>query len=417
MFSLLIKNASQVLTLAGPARARVGVEMRELGIVKDGSILIVDGKIARVGYLEELPVPQDDSVQILDAQGGVVMPAFVDAHTHPIFAGDRVDEFEWRIEGQSYQEIAGAGGGIQSTVARTRQASDEELLHQARRIARWFLAGGTTTIEAKTGYGLTVHDEIRALRLIHRLNHEGPLEWVPTLLAAHVVPNEYLHRRGDYIRLVIEKLLPAVAREGLAEYADVFCEEGAFTVEESRTLLLAARSVGLKLRIHANQFSQSGAAELAAELSARSADHLERVDDSLIQKLREARVTAVLLPASVYHLGAVAYPPAREMIDGGLAVALATDFNPGTAPTTSMPAVLSLACTQMRMTPAEAITAATFNAASSLDRSDRLGSLEAGKQADLVLLSCPDYRHLTYYLGAPLIRAVLKNGRPVYKAH
>ncbi|MBI4470920.1 MAG: imidazolonepropionase [Acidobacteria bacterium] len=412
MNSILIKNASQVLTLAGPARARTGPEMSNLGILHDASILISEGRIAQVGFLEELALPDAHTLETIDAQGCSVMPAFIDAHTHPVFAGDRMDEFEMRIRGRTYREISEAGGGILSSVRRTRQATDDELLHQARKFSRWFLCGGTTTIEAKSGYGLSVKEEIRALRLIHRLNHEGPLEWVPTLLAAHVLPEEFRDRRNDYVRTIIEKLLPGVAREGLAEYADVFCEEGAFNLAETRMLLLAARSVGLKIRIHTNQFSNSGGAELAAELSARTADHLDHLDEAGIVTLRDARVVPVLLPASIYHLGRTEFPPARKMIDGGLAVVLATDFNPGTAPTTSMPMVLSLACTQMRMTPAEAVSASTINAAYALDRGDRLGSIEAGKQADLIILSCPDYRQMIYHFGIPFVRTVLKRGRP-----
>lgn len=412
MNPLLVKNASQVLTLAGPARARAGAEMAELGILKDASVLIADGKIEQVGFLEELKLPAGPPPEVMDAQGCAVLPAFIDAHTHPIFAGDRIDEFELRISGRTYLEIARAGGGIQSTVRRTRQATDEELIHQARKFARWFLECGTATLEAKTGYGLSVPEELRALRLIHRLNHEGPLEWVPTLLAAHVVPEEFRERRSDYIRLVIEKLLPAVAREGLAEYADAFIEEGAFDLSETRMLLLAARSVGLKLRVHTNQFTNAGGAELAAELSASTADHLDHVDDSAIDRLRDGRVMPVLLPASTHQLGRTDYPPARKMIDAGLPVVLATDFNPGTSPTPSMPFVLNLACTQMRMMPAEAITASTLNAAYSLHRGDRLGSVEPGKQANLLILDSPDYRHLVVHPGIRLIRSVIIKGRP-----
>ncbi len=416
MPTLLIKNASQILTLWGPPRPRVGAEMRKLGIVENGSVLLKDEKIAQVGGVDETVIEPDGPVETMDAEGGVVMPAFIDAHTHPIFAGDRVDEFEQRILGRTYQEIAAAGGGISATVSETRRASDRELLQQARRFMKWFIAGGTTTIEAKTGYGLNVSEELRALRLIARMNREGPLEWIPTLLAAHTVPEEYRGRRKEYIRSIIEEILPRVACENLAEYADAFCEESAFTVEETRTLLLAARSVGLRIRLHANQFSRSGAAELAADLCARTADHLEQVDDSIIDQLRAAQVIAILLPASVYCLTHRDFPPARRMIELGLPVVLASDFNPGTAPTTSIPFVLGLASTQMRMTPAETIVAATVNAAYSLDRGDRLGTLEPGKQADLLILGCRDYRHLVYHIGVPLVRTVIKKGSVIYSA-
>jgi imidazolonepropionase len=413
MKRILIKRASQLLTLAGPKRPRVGPEMSELGIIEDGAVLIEDGVIAAVGASANVGVGVGEPVEEIDASGSVVMPGFVDAHTHPVFAGTRTNEYEWRAAGLTYQEIAARGGGIRSTVRKTRAASEDELLAAARRYARWFLQSGTTTIEAKSGYGLTLESEIKLLRVIHRLNSEGPLELVPTLLAAHIVPDEYVDQRDAYIELLIQDLLPMVGRQKLAEYHDVFCEQGAFTVAESRALMLAAKAAGLKLRIHANQFTRSGAAGLAAELGARTADHLEEISDDEIAALRDAGVIAILVPGAVFHLGSKNYAPAKKMIEAGLPVALATDFNPGSSPTPNMQMVLTHACTQMNMTPAQAITAATINAAYSLDRSDRLGSIEVGRQADVIICDCRDYREIPYFYGVNHVRMVIKRGTVV----
>jgi imidazolonepropionase len=411
MDSLLITHASQLLTLAGPARARIGDELGDLRILQDGAALIENGLIVAVGPSDEIKAPH---AQTIDASGSVVMPGFIDAHTHPVFAGDRADEFELRLHGLTYQEIARRGGGIRSTVGKTRAASEAELLDAGRRYARWFIEHGTTTIEAKSGYGLSIEDELKLLRVIRKLGEEGPLEIVPTVLAAHVLPEEFAHDRAEYIRLISDGLLPRVAQEGLAEYHDVFCDEGAFTLSETRTLMSAARAHGLKLRIHAEQLSRSEAAQLAAELQMKTADHLEKVRDEDIAALAQAGVMAVLLPGAIFNLGLHDYPPARKLIAAGVPVVLATDFNPGTSPTPNMQMILSLACTQMRMTPAEAISAATINAAYSLDRGDRLGSLEPGKQADLIILDCADYRQIPYFFGINHVRIVIKRGQIVF---
>jgi len=395
--SLAVINCAQVVTLGGPARPRVGPEMRELGIIARGGLFVRDGLIERVGA--EIEALIDDDTTVVDAGGRVVLPGFVDAHTHPVFAGTRVDEFEERSRGATYQEIAARGGGIQSTVNRTRASSLKELIETCRRYADWFLRGGTTTVEAKSGYGLSLEDEIKILRAIRQLDRETPLRYVPTFLGAHSIPPEYKSRRDEYVSLIVEEMLPRVAQEKLAEYCDVFCEEKVFTTDESWKILSAARCHGLGLRMHVDQLSLSGGAKLAAELGTVTADHLEHTDTEGIKALKQSGVQPVLLPGSVYALGSSRYPAAREMIDAGLAVVLATDFNPGSSPTPSMTMILSLAATHMKMTPAEAITASTINAAYSLNRGAQLGSLEPGKIADFVIHDAADYRELAYFFG------------------
>jgi imidazolonepropionase len=399
--------------MIGPKGPRVRGQMRELGIIADGGLLVDDGRVSRIGPSVEIEKGLAAGSQIIDATGKVVLPGFVDAHAHPVFGGNRVDEFEMRAQGASYEEIAASGGGIRSTVAKTRAASDDELLIQAKKHAGWFLAGGTTTVEAKSGYGLSVDDEIRILRVIRRLNAETPVEFVPTFLGAHAVPDEFRSAPEQYVALVIHKMLPRVVEEQLAESCDVFCERGYFDITDSEKILKAAQDGGLRLRMHVDQLTNSGGAFLAARLRAATADHLEQVNAAEIAALVEAGVQPVLLPASVYSLGKTRYPPAREMIDAGLAVVLATDFNPGSSPTASMPMVLSLATTQMKMTPAESITAATINAAYSLNRGDQIGSLEAGKRANFALYDCADYREIVYYFGVSLIDSVYVSGKRV----
>ncbi len=416
MSYLAIINCSQLVTLAGPGPGpRVGPAMRELGLIEDGAMLVRDGRIAGTGTRREIEPLIDADAEVLDAGARVVIPGFVDAHTHPVFAGTRADEYEQRATGTSYQEIAARGGGIQSTVNKTRASSLDQLIESGRRYGEWFLRGGTTTVEAKSGYGLTVEDELKILRAIRQLDQETLLRYVPTFLGAHDVPPEYRSQRAAYISLLTEEMLPRVASEKLAEYCDVFCEERVFTTEESWRILSAARSHGLDLRVHADQLSLSGGALLAARLKATTADHLEHTDARGIGALKSAGVQPVLLPCSVYALGSTRYPSAREMIDAGLAVVLATDFNPGSSPTTSMQMALSLASTHMRMTPAEAVTAATINAAYSLGRGDQLGSLEAGKRADFCLYDCADYREVGYFFGIEHALETYVDGRLAFR--
>jgi len=412
--NLAILNCSQLVTLDGPQRPRVGAEMRELSIIENGAFIVCNGRIENVGRREEIESLIDSSFEVVDAGGRICLPAFVDAHAHPVFGGNRADEYEMRASGATYQEIAAKGGGIKSTVAKTRIASEEDLFKAGKRYAEWFLRGGTTTVEAKSGYGLTVEDELKILRVIKRLNEETHLRYVPTFLGAHDIPLEYKDRRDEYVRLVIEEMLPVVAKENLARYCDVFCEAKVFTLDESRKILTAAKQYGLKIRIHADQLTLNGGAQLAAELNAVTADHLEQTDDEGIEALKKSNVQPVLLPASVYALGLSHYPMARKMIDEGLAVVLATDFNPGSSPTPSMQMVLSLASTHLKMTPAESLTATTINAAYSLDLGDELGSIERGKRADFVLYDCDDYREIAYFFGVEHTNAVYSNGRKVF---
>jgi len=410
MSELAVWNCAQLVTLAGPPRPRVGSEMRELAIVPDGAMLIREGCIQAVGSRAGMERVVSADAEIVDAGGRIVLPGFVDAHTHPVFGGTRAAEFEERTEGATYAEIAARGGGIRSTVRLTRQASEAELLVAARRYRAWFLRGGTTTIEAKSGYGLSLEAELKILRVIRQLATDGRLRCVPTFLGAHEVPNEYRCRLDAYADLVVHEMLPRVAAERLAEYCDVFCEPTVFPAAQARVILSAARDLGFGLRIHADQFTADAGALLAAELGAATADHLEATGPAGLEALRAAGVQPVLLPASVYHLGSTRYPAARQMIDLGLPVVLATDFNPGSSPTASMPMVLSLASTQMKMTPAESITAATINAAYSLGRGGQIGSLEPGKLADFAIHDCGDYRELAYFFGREPAWAVYVGG-------
>lgn len=411
--SLAVVNCGQLVTIAGAARARVGPELRELGVKNDAAMLVRDGRIAAVGSYNELKPDFPAEVEVVDAGGRVVLPGFVDAHTHLVFGGDRVAEFEQRAAGKSYQEIAAAGGGIASTLRQTRDATEEELIGASLRYAEWMLCGGTTTIEAKSGYGQTVESEQKVLRVIAGLRELTPLRMIATVLAAHVVPVEYKQDRASYVRLVEEEMLPAVAEQGLARYCDVFCDEHAFTVDESRTILKAAKRHGFGLRMHVEQFAADGGAALAAELGAKTADHLEYTEQAGIDALKAAGVQPVLVPGSVFALGRSRYPDARAMIAAGLAPVLATDFNPGSSPVASMPFVISLAALYMKMLPAEAIVAATMNAAASLELAEEVGSLEPGKRADFVIHEFKDYREIAYYVAAPVRPEVYVAGRRV----
>jgi len=411
MSSLAVLRASQLVTLTGPKRPRAGRELSELVIIPEGGMLIRNGRIDVVAPSNEIEKKAGDA-EVIDARGKIVLPGFVDAHTHLVFAGNRLDEFERRARGDTYEQIARAGGGIWSTVEKTRAASEDDLLMQARKHADWFLRCGTTTLESKSGYGLTLEDELKILRVMKRLNQETLLEIVPTFLGAHAVPRK-MHA-DEYVDLVVDEMLPRVTSGNLAEFCDVFCERNYFNVDQSRRILSAAKKLGLKLRIHADQLSNSGASTLAAELKTTTADHLEETDERGIALLKSAGVQPVLLPGSVYALGSTHYPRARQMVEAGLSVVIATDFNPGSSPTPSMPMILSVACTQMKMSAAEAISASTINAAYSLGRGDQIGSLERGKFANFAIFDCEDYRELAYWFGVPLTHGVYVKGKKVY---
>ena len=413
---LLIEHAAQLITIASPDGSKCGAAMRDLGVIDDGALAVADGRIVCVGTTAAVRAQVDEASERIDARGKAVLPGFVDAHTHVIFAGDRVDEFERRLQGATYLEIMAAGGGIMSTVRATRAASEEQLADEsAARLAK-MLAHGTTTAEAKSGYGLTTADELKMLRVIARLNATQPLELVPTFLGAHAVPSEYHGRADDYIRLVVEEMLPAVKALGEPlPFVDIFCDEGAFTVEQMQHVLGAARALGFRLKAHLDEFAALGGTPVAAALGATSVDHLVVSADRDLAALREHRSTIpTLMPATPFGLGLGHYAPARRMLDDyALAVALGSDLNPGTCWCVAMPFAMALACRGMRLTPAEALVAATLNAAHAIGCGAQLGSLEVGKQADVLILETHDYRHLAYRVGENLVETVIKRGQIV----
>ncbi len=377
-----------------------------------------DGIIVAAGSRQKVEAhPLARIARQQDAGGRVVLPGFVDAHTHLIHAASRAEEYELRIRGASYEEIAKRGGGILNSVAKLRAATSDALKQRAMAALRQFAAYGTTTIEAKSGYGLDVASELKILRLHQDLGAQQPIEIVSTFLGAHVIPQEFRGRRdgaGEYIALLTEKLLPEIAAGKLAEFCDVFCERGAFSVAQAKQIFEAGKRLGLGARMHAEQLSHSGGIRLAVKVEAASCDHLEKANSADVKALADSNTVATLLPGCDFHLGLKKYAPARSLIEAGAIVALATDYNPGTSPTVSMPMILSLACTQLRMTPAEGITAATINAAYSLRRDKRIGSLEVGKQADLAIFDVDDYREIPYYFGMNNCHSTIKRGEIIY---
>jgi imidazolonepropionase len=414
--SLLIRRAGQLLTLRGPEDARRGAALSDIGVVSDGAILITDGVIEAAGSAEEVEglAAGADNVIELDAGGRVVMPGFVDSHTHLVFSQPRLLDYEMRIRGADYHQIAEAGGGILSSVQAVRAAAPEELETQAHRAIQNFARHGTTTVEAKSGYGLDETGEMKTLVVLAAIDGQ-PIEIVSTYLGAHVIPPEHAKDPDAYIDWMAREMMPRIRRQKLASFADVYCDQGAFTIEQTRRYLSAAREIGFQLKIHAEQFSHTGAARLAVELEATSADHLEQADKEDAVALGNSSTVATLLPGSVFHLGLDRYAPARALIENGAAVALATDFNPGTSPTCSMPMVLSLACTRMRMSAAEAICAATINGAHALRRGHVVGSLDPGKQGDVILMNATDYREIPYYFGVNLVASTIKRGVVIYQ--
>ena len=410
---VLIRNADLVATCAGPGPRR-GSAQREISAIANGTVAGFDGKIVFVGseHDAKAAISLAPHAQIIDAQGCTVVPGFVDPHTHLVFAGDRRDELRRRLAGASYADIAQSGGGIVKTVDATRLASEHDLVEGARKRLAEMLAFGTTTAEAKSGYGLGLPSERKMLRAIRTVAQGQPIEITATFMGAHEVPVEFRGRRRDYVRMVIDEMIPAIADEGIAEWCDVFCEQGVFTPEESRDILVAGQQRGLKARIHADELALSGGSRVAAEVGARSADHLIFVDEPHAVMLAEANVVATLLPSAAFFLKLGRYAPARLLIEKGAAVALASDLNPGGGFTTSMPFVMSLACFGMNLTLEEALIGATLNAAASIDRHDTVGSLEVGKQLDAVVVA----GMLTDLIrvGGPVVKHVLKRGRVVH---
>ena len=410
----LITGCSQLLTLRG-AVPRRGRALAELGIIRDGALLIHDDRIVAVGTRRHLESSrQSRRAEKLDLAGRVVLPGFVDSHTHLIFPASRASEYEQRISGSTYEEIAQKGGGICSSVQALRRASAKELKVRALVALRQFATYGTTTIEAKSGYGLDWKSELKILNTLYELHQEQPIDIAATFLGAHAVPPEYKGRADAYVSLLTRKWIPNVAMAGLAEFCDVFCDRGSFTVAQARKILTAGRGCGLVPRLHAEQLAHTGAARLAIEMQAASADHLEKIDDADIRALALSNVVCTLLPGCCFHLGLSHYAPARKLIEAGAIVGLATDFNPGTSPTVSVPIILSLGCTQMRMTPAEAISAATINPAYSLRQHDRVGSLEVDKYADFAAFDVADYREIPYYFGVNLCSLTMKRGTIIH---
>jgi len=412
---LLLRSASQLLTLAG-GRQR-GHELGQLGIVEDGAVAILGERIHAVGSSDEL-CDEFESDRVIDVSGHVVMPGFIDPHTHLIWAGDRADEFEARASGSTYMELLSQGGGILSTVRRTREASLADLIEQAQLRLDRMLSHGTTTAEAKTGYGLALEPELRILEAILTLDEQGPIELTPTFLPAHAVPAE--HEAGAYIDLICTEMLPALVkwwgerRSGTPlPFVDIFCEEGAFNLAQSRQVLSAALDLGFPLKIHADEFASLGGADLAVELGAASADHLVHTPADEIKSLGKSATVAIALPATPFGLSATEYTPAKEILEADGLLALATDLNPGTAWCESPQFVIALATRYMGLTPAQAIAACTINAAAAIGREDLIGSLEAEKQADLLILDVDSYRHLGYRFGTNLVQRVVKKGRVV----
>lgn len=410
----LITGCSELLTLRGPVPRR-GRALSDLGIVRDGALLVRNDRVLAVGPRKKIERHKEARhAEKLDLGGRVVLPGFVDSHTHLVFPASRAEEYEQRIAGKTYEEIARSGGGIRSTVDALRKATAKALYDRAGVHLREFAAHGTTTLEAKSGYGLDWQSEVKILCVLQQQHQDQPIDIFQTFLGAHVVPHEFRKRPDAFVDLLVRGWIPTVATAGLAEFCDVYCDRGAFTVQQARRILMTGRACGLVPRIHAEQFAHTGAAKLAIEVEAASADHLEQIDRADIRALALSNVVCTLLPGCCFHLGLSKKAPARDLIESGAIVAIATDFNPGTSPTVSMPMILSLACTQLRMTPAEAVAAATINPAYSLRQHGRVGSLEPGKYADLAAFDVADHREIPYYFGVNLCSLTMKRGSVIH---
>jgi imidazolonepropionase len=411
---ILIKNAAQLATCAGCSRPRRGKEMSYDIFLEDGWVAIAGGKIIGIG---KGTIPREirtgEDTLVIDASGKTVLPGFVDSHTHLVHAGSREMELALKIEGVPYLEILNRGGGILSTVRATRDASEEQLFEKAKKSLDIMLLHGTTTVEAKSGYGLNLDDEIKCLKVADRLNKQHPVDIVSTFMGAHAIPEEYGNRKEEYIDFIIEEVMPRVVRMGLAEFCDVFCEKGVFSIEDSRKILTRAKEMGFGIKIHADEIEPLGGAELAGELRATSAEHLLASSDKGLEKMREGNVIAVLLPGTSYNLYQDKYARARDMIEAGLSIAIATDYNPGSCPTENIQLIMSLACHKMKMTPEEVISAVTINGAHAVGRGKEVGSLEVGKKADVLILDVPNIQYIPYHFGINHVDKVIKNGKLV----
>ncbi|MCL0058327.1 imidazolonepropionase [Dehalococcoidia bacterium] len=408
---LVVKNIGQLVTMAGPPRPRTRKDITEFSIIESGALVISGGRIIGVGkerILKDLEI-QDDT-PIIDAGGGCVTPGLVDAHTHPVFYGWREKELALKLKGYSYMDILKEGGGILNSVAKTRKATANELTMQGKKSLNRMLAHGTTTIEAKSGYGLNLEGELKSLTVLKELDRTHPVDIIPTFLGAHVVPEEYKGNKQDFVDLVINEMIPEVAAQGLADFCDVFCEEGVFTIEESRDILLAGRKYGLRPKLHADELVPFGGAELAAEVGAATADHLLCSSDAGIKAMVARGVMGVLLPGTSFSLMLPHFAPAVKMLEMGLPLALATDFNPGSSPTESLQIIMNLASLKLKMTPEEVMTAVTINGAYAAGRGDSAGSLEQGKLGDVVIWDAPNIEFLMYHYGVNLVDKVIKKG-------
>lgn len=412
---LIIHNCAQVATMASGSQPKTGKAMNDAGLVKDAAIAVKDGKIVAIDKTSEIMARYEGGM-LIDAEGGIITPGFVDPHTHPVFVHTRENEFAMRLAGATYVEISKAGGGISSTIESTKNASEELLFNLAKKRIKKMIALGTTTLEAKSGYGLDTASELMQLRVIQALDEDLPIDIVPTFMGAHEYPVEYKNDHEAYIKILTEEMIPKVAQQGIARYCDIFTEAHVFSIDESRRVLQRAKEHGMELKMHADEIEPIGGAELAAELKCASADHLGAASEEGLLAMRDAGVTAVLLPATLFSLRSKSYAKGRFMIDSGLSVAIATDYNPGSCNCDSMPMVMTLACLQMGFTPVEALAAATINAAHSIGMAHRKGSLEAGKDADILIWDMPSLDFIPYHFGSSHICKVFAKGRLVHQA-
>jgi len=408
---LVLINIKQLVTVSsGGKPVKTGESMRDLHVIENAAVMIEDDKISWIGRMEDLSMSSlGGETDILDCMERIALPGFVDAHTHAVFAGNRANEFGRRSAGATYAEITAEGGGILSTVQSVRETSKKDLKKQTRRYLNNMLRHGTTTVEIKSGYGLSAESELKMIEAIHELQEEEVITVVPTFLGAHAIPPEYKENRQAYIDEILEKMIPYIGSKQLAKFCDVFCEKGFFTIAESRAILLHGKQFGLMPKIHAEELSRSGGAGLAAETGACSADHLEHINDEAIGMLKKAGTVAVVLPGVSFFLNHE-YAPARKLIDEGVPVAIASDFNPGSCMSYDMPLMMTIACTHMHLSPEEAITASTLNAAAAVSLSHEIGSIEVGKKADIILLNIPEYSYIPYHFGEVHVEKIIKNG-------